>query len=564
MQIHNAAHNQVNMLYSGLGHFFAWTPTSSPSRNPASFIQSRSAVPVSYKRFVGTILLVCFWLVAESGIAQTVPFQIIGHIQSFTLTTPANVLSSATITVNGITVVIPTNTVVVMPAAYLTPRQIFTSAPPGTPAGRSGLALDDRGTLADPPLAAFEATLEGNIVGGVYIAGLVHISQQSLNNSAGFIRNITYTTAELCVGATPTPVATCVPPDTRVRINDPSQVYGANNTSPDPRFSVDPENPTIHAQTGYPMCVPNVAPPAIDANCPSANRPLTGSVALTTFVMSGPDIPSSALPPGQLPIVSCKSPLPACDPDKQAPFMVGDFITFSGTLFKDGNATHPFFVSAHTIEANVGIYTRLGSGNTVYIFQEKTLLGTQGPFTAGTCVATLECTAKLKIVGFITDPTRAALVGIYAIDVHPVTGVRTSRKLAVSQKLQAPFGRFRYEIAKAPALLPNGLGATRELMVRIDDPAPLADGTVIPTITNSPGLVKAHGLIAGQYIAPVGEYLFPEGLVMGSPPPPANFQCLAFLTAGWTTPGIPPLGQLAPWPGAVAPPASAAGIRCNN
>lgn len=525
-----------------------------------------------------SILIACVWLWGTDGpaAAQTVPFSLVGHIQSFALSAPSNVFSPATMTVNGINVVIPANTVVVMPAAYLTPQQIFACAPPGLPtdppqtmpcppaaAAKSRIALDDRVTLADPPLAAFEVSMEGNVVGGVYIAGLVRISQQSLNSNVGYIRNIDYASGELCIGASPTPVATCVLPDTRVRINDPGKVYGANNTSPDVRFSVDPENPTIHAQTGYPMCIPGVAPPAIDSKCPIGNRPLATGSPLTTFVMSGPDIPATALPPGQSAIISCKDPAPACDADKQAPFMVGDFITFQGTLFNDGDAAHPFYISAHTIEANVGIYTQGGTGHTAYVSQEKTIIGTQGPITAGACVATLECTARLRIVGFLTDPTRVQQVGVYAVDVDSA-GLRRSRKLVVAQKAQAPFGRFRFEIAKAPALLPNGLGATREIMVRLDDPAGLVDGTVIPDSANSPGLVKANGLIAGQYVAPVAEYLFPEGLVMGAPPPPANFQCLSFLTAGWTTPGIPPIGQLAPWPGAATPPASPAGIRCDN
>lgn len=529
-------------------------------------------------RSLGLFVLLCIWFAALPAKAQTVvPFNIVGHIQTFTLATPGATFSPATITVNGIDVLIPANTVVVMPAAYLTPQQIFAAAPAGTPAGTSGLALDDRppkATLTDPPLAAFEVSIQGNIVGGVYIAGLVHITQQSLNASSGFIRSINYAVGEMCVGANPLPVATCAAPDTRVRINDPTQAYGANNTSPDTRFSVDADNPTIHAQTGYPMCLPNVAPPGSDAKCPIGNRPLAGGVAMTTFVMTGPNIPSSALPPGQAPIISCNAPLPACDPDQQAPFMVGDYITFQGTLFNDGNATHPFYISAHTIEANVGIYTR-GGVNPAYIFQEKTIIGTQGPIVGGACVATLECTARLRIVGFITDPTRIAAtaanggigIGVYALDSLPtdaVAGVRRSRKLVSAQRVQAPFGRFRFEIAKAPALLPNGFGATREILVRIDDPKPLMDGTIIPDKTNSPGLVKANGLIAGQYFAPVGEYLFPEGLVMGAPPPPANFQCLSFLTIGWTVVGLPPIAQLAPWPGAATPPASAAGVRCNN
>lgn len=528
---------------------------------------------LAMKASIATAILVS--VLASSGLiapamAQPVPFQIVGHIQRFTLDTPAALFSGARMTVNGIDVVIPTNTVVVMPAAYLTPQQIFTvgsgMAPPGTPAGKSGLALDDRIALTDRPLAAFETTLTGNIVGGVYIAGLVHISQQSLNNGAGFIRNIDYGTGELCVGANPAAAAaaTCAAPDTRVRINDSGKVYGANNSSPDDRFSVDPENPTIHAQTGYPMCLPGVAPPAVDPNCPIGNRPLAGGKPLTTFVMSGPDIPTSVLPPGQASIVSCKDPLPACDPDQQAPFMPGDYINFQGTLAKDADPGHPYFISAHTIEANVGIYTRSGTGNTAYVLQEKTLLGTQGPLVAGRCAAALECTARLRIVGFITDPTRARQIGVYAVDVD-AAGKRRARRLVTAQKAQAPFGRFRFEIAKAPALLPNGLGATREIMVRLDDPASLQDGTEIPDKTNSPAKIRAHGLIAGQYVAPVQEYLFPEGLVMGALPPQANFQCLAFLTAGWATSGIAGMiGQLAPWPGSPTPPATPASIRCDN
>ena len=526
------------------------------------------AIRVAYLSLVA-ISIQALWTLPVQ--AQAVPFHIVGHIQKFSIDLPADAFSPSLMSVNGIDVMIPRNTVVVMPAAYLTPQQILAAAPAGAHAGTTGLALDDRTILTEPPLAAFEVALDGNIVGGVYIAGQVHISQQSLNNGVGFIRNINYATAEMCVGSTPTPVGTCAPPDARVRINDPKDPtdsltprYGANNTSPDTRFTVDQDNPTIHAMTGYPMCLPNVAPPGSDPKCPIGNRPVVGVTPLTTFVMTGADIPSSSLPPGQAPIATCIGKAATCDPDQQAPFVVGDYINYQGTLFNDGAAGHPFFISAHTIEANVGIYTQPGAGRTAYIFQEKSLLGTQGPLTGTTCVALLECTAKIRIVGFITDPSRAANVFIYAVDVNPSTRARTSRLLAANQKAQAPFGRFRFDIAKAPALLPNGFGATREIMVRIDDGnVHLPDGTLIPDKTNSPGLLKANGLIPGQYVAPVGEYLFPEGLVLGAPPPRANFQCLAFLTVGWATGGLT-FGQLTPWPDAVTPPATTAGIRCDN
>jgi hypothetical protein len=507
--------------------------------------------------------------------AQTPPsFSIVGHIEKFTVDNPTDVFSQGLVTVNGVDVVLPKNTVVLMPAAYLTPQQIIACAPqgagpapdcppaPGTSAAgkKSNISLADRVGLAGPPLPAYEIELTGNIVGGKYIAGLTHISQQPLNSTSGYIRHIDVANAELCVGTTATPVATCAAPDTRVRINDPMKRYGKNNTSPDQRFSVDPDNPTIHAQTGYPMCISTGAG---DATCPLKNRPMENGKPAATFVMGDTDLTSinAALPPGHPTIKSCKTLGSNCDGEQQAPFMEGDHITFQGTLVNDGAGSHPYYVSAHTVEANVGIYTQ--PGKTAYIFQEKSLIGTQGPITGApptNCAGLIECTTKLRIVGFVTDPTRT--IGAYAVDVLP-NGTRVSRKLPSLQKTQAPFGRFRFEDKKDPTLTPNGFGVPREIVARIDD-APWADGTTIPDSTNSPGLLKANGLVAGQYVAPVGEYIFPEALQMGAQPPTANFQCLAFLTKGWATPGIPPIGQLSPWPDAVTPVANSTGVRCDN
>ena len=58
----------------------------------------------------------------------------------------------------------------------------------------------------------------------------------------------------------------------------------------------------------------------------------------------------------------------ATDPDvrQQAPFEVGDAITFAGTLIPATPATAtaaavPAYISAHTVEANVGIFTMPGT-----------------------------------------------------------------------------------------------------------------------------------------------------------------------------------------------------------
>lgn len=507
--------------------------------------------------------------------AQTVmPFQMVGHIQSFVLDPTvgtgcpaANI--GARMTMNGISVVIPCYAVILMPAAYLTPKQLFDKSP--VP-GKSGLALNDKTAVDGPPYAAFEVAVDGNIVNGEYRAGLVSISQQSLNMSTGFIRHIDYDTGELCVGALSTSVATCGPPDTRMRINDPSGRYGLSDDppppapllkkrSPDERFSVDDENPTIHALTGYPMCVPRVAPPATDLLCPMANR--TNAAGLTTFVMTGPAI-TQGLPPGQPPINPCS---PDCDPKQQVPFIVGDYINFQGTLAKDvagspgANPARPFYISAHTVVANIGIYTAPGV-NPAYVTLDESLIGTMGPLPQ--CVgftSVAECQDRIKIEGFTTDPSRP--VRLYALDFAPNGLTPTVRPLTRDIRNQAVYGRFRFVTGKnARAMIDtNGQlkGATRELMIRIDGSFP--EGSTTPEISPladgipMPGLQKfANELEAGQYTAPVGEYIFPEPTgVQGGPLPALNFECLAFLVNGWSFDGSAATKQLEPWPGESAP-----------
>src|SRR5205085_117936 len=195
--------------------------------------------------------------------------------------------------------------------------------------GSSGLALGD----LPVPLGNYEAHVQGNrVLGGtggpdIYIAGLVYISSHSLNTGAGFINFIDYTKGEMRVGGfigDPTTGA-------RVRINDPSGEFGRVN-SPDIRFTVDPQNPTIMSGTGFPMCFPRTDPAvADDPLCPQAQRPI--AVAgnppqyAATINTNDPRIPGLAgVPP---------------DANFQAPFEVGDYIIFAGILATDtGRGIH--------------------------------------------------------------------------------------------------------------------------------------------------------------------------------------------------------------------------------
>ena len=298
--------------------------------------------------------------------APSQAFNLVGPIQNFTLAA-GGILSGGTITVNGVTVQIPTNTVVTMPTGFLTVNQIFRGTTQGAvPAVNSGLALNDPAAVRRP--GGFQVEIVGNTMesGSTrnYYAGLVRISPDALQTSDGFIRKIDYVAGELCVGANATPLlaAPCPATDTKVRLNDPTGKFGLLQASPDRRFTVDTENATVTANTGYPMCIPRVAPPTVDANCPIGNRPVNLLVQfVTTFAMNGLDYPGAGIQPF---IRSCNnipniggSPTTAtrCAPTKQAPLVVGDYISFQGILTSNVPGS---FVSAFSIVANVGIFTQ--------------------------------------------------------------------------------------------------------------------------------------------------------------------------------------------------------------
>lgn len=521
-------------------------------------------------KFVGVLAAVGLVGVTVPVNAQTVtPFQLVGHIEKFALdpaigaSCPApNV--GAKMTVNGIIVTIPCHSVILLPAAYKTPQQLFDEAKGiSKNGGQSGLALSD----TPAPLVAFEVSIDGNIVDGEYRAGQVHISQQSLNTGAGFIKDINLVTGEMRVGAHPTAPVTDA--DARIHINDPEVTaggtgrYGLSNKQqfpivlpntnphsryPDDRFQVDQDNPTIHALTGYPMCLPRPIAGG-DPNCPLTNRTNANDGAgnlRKVYVMTGVDIPGN---PGLPEIKVCN---PACDPTRQAPMIVGDYIIYQGTVARYPDPTDPAksisYVSAHTIEVNLGIYTEEGK-DPAYVSVEPILIGTKGDATI--CEAgAAECQDRIKVEGFTTDPRRP--INIYAVDITPNGSggfTSTLRLIAPGVTKPAPFGRFRFTADKNTGVLVDRTGtlrgATRELIARVEATTTLRPGESKP-LDDLP--LFANGLQAGQYQAPIGEYIYPEPHDMGESLPPLNFQCLSFLARGWELDGLI-LKRLDPWPG---------------
>jgi hypothetical protein len=496
---------------------------------------------------------------ALAGLPLPIPvstqFDITGFLQEAHTAGPD---AAGSLRVNGQVVTIPANTIVILPANALTWDELFTQAPAPYGPTQTGLAMFD----APAPLTTSEVHVIGNRVttavgGDQYIAGLVYLSQQSLNAGAGFINFIDYDAGELRVGGTLGDPNT----GTRVRINDPVVAEigtgrYSKGLSPDPRFTVDQDNPTVMSATGYPMCLPRVAPPApnaaeTDPLCPQGNRPidLTGNLIID-ITMPPPPTPQE---PGKLP-----------DPRIQAPLEVGDYVAFSGILVTDsatptagpwpGVATT--YISAYSIVDNTAIYTAAGI-DPAYVEIEVTLIGTGGLNVLGVG----EAAARTRFEGMSTDPSRH--IHLYAIDLDPATGAGTDRDLGtIGVDGTAVPGRWRFRppcdpfgtveppplVAKNCVMNQAGtfLPPTREVRAVIEGQQGQVPG--------QPGAqTAANGLFFGQYHAPILEYIFPEN-VPGMPIVPNNFEAIPFLACGGFTSSAGTLaGPLQPWPGAVAP-----------
>ncbi|MEI7618251.1 MAG: hypothetical protein WCK14_06475 [Actinomycetota bacterium] len=479
---------------------------------------------------------------------------------------PAVAHCGGTVVLNGTSIVIPKETIAVLPASALTWQELFALAPAPWGPTQTGMAMAD----VPAPLTTYEFHVVGNRVGAAYIAGLVHVSQQELNAGAGYINFINYTDGSFEVGGTLGVSGT----GTRVRINDPLVAgtttgrFGRPSVG-DARFQVDQDNPTITAGTGYPMCIPrvtadpNIAPNADDPLCPRTNRPLDATGAFSiSFTMNNPN----SLPLGG-----------ANDPRLQAPMEVGDFVTFSGNTQLDAVGK---FVAAHTVTNNAAIYTVPGV-DPAYVSVDVSLLGTGGLTVLGAGEATI----RTRFEGMTTDASRR--IYLYGVDQQP-NGSSSDRYWGTIQPDPGPAGgagavqgRWRFR----PPCLQFGvvptkpqtecvfgpdnsfLPATREVRAVIASagsslPAPagadpVANPAVAPVPTNdfyrSPQLTAANGLVYGQYHAPIGDFLFPEN-VPGSPIVENNFNSMPFLTTGGyqSLTGVV-AGQLNPWPSNVLP-----------
>jgi hypothetical protein len=460
-------------------------------------------------------------------------------------------LAGGTAKINGITITIPCNTVVQMPATSITWADLFYLNPAGSGASlQTGLALADTqisptsGAPFNAVLPSYEVRIQGNIVGGHYIAGLVFVSQEHLNIGQGVIEKINYQLGQLDIKTNKSSEIV------RVRINDPVGRFGKPHALPgstlpdaviesafDPRFTADVDNPTIRSVTGYPMCIPRTNPflatQGDDLLCPESNRPrspncpslpelLAGRVGFPPFTLPATgqycnqyvmDPPSGAIEP-------CSGSTCPTDPTRQAPFEVGDFVNYSGTWKTEVNPTTGAvysYISAHTLIANLGIYTAPGIPP-AYVAIEHSQVGTNA-----LAIANLpqETTSGIKVVGFSTDPT--TLVDIFMVDVDYATGLVSDRLIGTENPGLPPvIGRFRFQpVAGSYGPFTRDIRIVSRTACRI----PRANcASSLP--------LSANGIQAGQYRAPNFEFIFPEVVRTGDRIVPNNFQDLYFLYCG--------------------------------
>lgn len=484
-------------------------------------------------------------------------FDVTGFIQDATLSQDnascPTVLDAryygGTVTVNGNKIIVPCNTIIQMPANTLTWADFID--------GGVSLALNAS------PYPSFEINVVGNSVGNRQVAGLIYVSQQSLNGGSGFITRIDYATGNIEVNngdpANPTVL----------QINDPNGRFGRAQ-SPDPRFSVDDANPTIHAGTGYPLCVPRTDPAvADDPLCPQKNRPAppcrlfsNAGVAPPVSGELSPPAPGQAYcsqyvmkaAPGTPGVLAANIAGPN-DPDvrQQVPFEVGDFIAWSGTLFKSpgGGAD---FISVHTIEANLGIYTQPGTQPS-YLSIGEFGVGTADPLATAVNGAPQETQDRIFLEASTTDVKTP--VDIYMVDIDPLTGAERNRWVSpweltgecnptltlaatcygvsggiTTQNTGPQPQRARVRATKAPTGLLSQPTRTLRVMVRSRCvPTATADQPALDAcIANTP--LVANGLKSGMYLAPVFEYIFPENVKPGDPIVPNDFWHLPFLRNG--------------------------------
>jgi hypothetical protein len=511
-------------------------------------------------------------------------FTLIGFLQDATVSgelcpgVTSKLQHGGTAVINDITVIIPCNTILQMPAATYPWAKLFDGADKtslklpdygaATPVSASGANSGPQSGSGKFAFPSTEVTIHGNIVAGRYIAGLVFISQQSLNSGSGYIIGFEHANGVMLVGPNSGGTA-----QVRLQLNDGRGRFSKGQT-PDGRFNADDENATMRAATGYPMCIPRQDPASSDdAECPQRNRPLAAK-GCRNFKDAGQILPFARdLTPPDGVQKFCSSfvmgdylTAKAAEPlaTKQAPFQIGDYVTYQGTLLK-GDAKGPAgtdTISAHTIIANVGIYTEPGKLPS-YLAIEAVSISAETPRQSFTGVPQ-EPRSRLTLEAMTTDVL--SVVDAYLVDLDGA-GIESQRWITprsmtggagtvtgypdymiidggITTQFTGPVpGRVRLQAGRStPGILFSPTRNIRVVSRSLCHPANI--NVKVPPLLEKPGaspqepvpcLLRApaaNGLHAGQFAAPVFDFIFPEPLIPGDPAVANNFWSYGFLING--------------------------------
>jgi len=315
---------------------------------------------IKFSGFLIFLLTALFVLQAPAAQAQVQMAPVSGEIERIFINDKTDHWSGGEIVVGGQIVIIPRNLLIDLPANRLTLTQLFEQAPAAcVAAGETGLAKLD---TCNPSGAGAFATITANKNNnGNVIAGDVFI-EKGREVVTGNITYISYTDGYFRLNGLPNDPNTGV----MVRLNDPTGrhtvqqglgcVPGTPNCSPDPRFTLDPDNYVNVFSTGYPYCIPStvsrpfpglpaaIGIPAIPAGTAQAAADGTGDVTCPT---------------------TNRLSLTADDSRRFAPIMIGDSITAEGN-FETINGVR--FLSAHTTMVGSALLTKNQPDQPDYFF----------------------------------------------------------------------------------------------------------------------------------------------------------------------------------------------------
>src|ERR1051325_4169199 len=312
-----------------------------------------------------TMLLVLFALLllptgkAHAQTASAAP--ITGEIERLTLNNQQDPWSGGVVVVGGQNIIIPRNLLMDLPANRLTLNQVFTQAPPAClQRAESGLAKAD---ICNSSRTGGIATIHANRTSaGNVIAGDVFI-QKGIETVKGKVTYINYTDGYFRLNGITNDANTGI----MVRLNDPENRHtvqqglgcqtGSVNCSPDPRFTLDPDNYTNTFSTGVPSCIPStVARTFIDTLDIDGDSNITESLSTQSTSTGTGDL--------LCPSTNRTSDLIVADSRRFVPIQIGDPVEAEGNFETISGVR---FLSAHTTTVGRALGTRDAAGQPDYL-----------------------------------------------------------------------------------------------------------------------------------------------------------------------------------------------------